>query len=251
MTTQTFQVQIDYVNLGMIGPVEVGGEVTFTPRFTSGKWSTDGQRIANAKPEKKSVTSQGGAQTFTLAHPTGWLIGFQWLVTVVIDGETIIPAVPIRIPDPGTINWLPGLLNFEPSVPGVPVTIQTVVLPSGIGDGVIVKEGAAFVSVPVSEFEGGGGGGAVESVNGETGAVTLDAAAVGALPADYAPAWGDIPDKPSTFPATAHNHSFSQVPGLNTALTNKAGTTTGVTVDMGTVRPPFGIANRIFIEVIP
>jgi hypothetical protein len=38
-----------------------------------------------------------------------------------------------------------------------------------------------------SDEQGGGGGGAVQSVNGQTGAVVLDAADVGALPDDYTP----------------------------------------------------------------
>lgn len=38
-----------------------------------------------------------------------------------------------------------------------------------------------------SDEQGGGGGGAVESVNGKTGVVVLDAADVGALPDDYTP----------------------------------------------------------------
>jgi len=38
-----------------------------------------------------------------------------------------------------------------------------------------------------SDEQGGGGGGAVESVNGKTGAVVLDATDVGALPDDYTP----------------------------------------------------------------
>lgn len=38
-----------------------------------------------------------------------------------------------------------------------------------------------------SDEQGGGGGGAVESVNGKTGAVVLDASDVGALPDDYTP----------------------------------------------------------------
>jgi hypothetical protein len=45
------------------------------------------------------------------------------------------------------------------------------------------------------------GGGAVDSVNGQTGAVVLSAASVDALPDTYEPAWDDILDKP-TIPAT-------------------------------------------------
>jgi len=48
--------------------------------------------------------------------------------------------------------------------------------------------------------------GAVVSVNGATGVVVLDAAAVGALADDYAPEWDDVTDKPSTFPPSAHTH---------------------------------------------
>ena len=44
------------------------------------------------------------------------------------------------------------------------------------------------------------GSGAVDSVNGQVGVVSLDAADVGARPDTYNTPWGDIPDKPSTFP---------------------------------------------------
>lgn len=47
---------------------------------------------------------------------------------------------------------------------------------------------------PILGYDGemidGGGGGAVESVNGQTGAVTLDASDVGALPDTYTPPAG-------------------------------------------------------------
>lgn len=46
----------------------------------------------------------------------------------------------------------------------------------------------------------GDSAGAVESVNGETGVVVLDAGSVGALPDDYTPTWGSVTGKPSTFP---------------------------------------------------
>lgn len=53
--------------------------------------------------------------------------------------------------------------------------------------------------------------GAVDSVNGQTGVVVLDAADVGALPDTYAPAWDDVTSKPSTFAPSAHVHSASDV----------------------------------------
>lgn len=50
---------------------------------------------------------------------------------------------------------------------------------------------------------GGGGGGAVDSVNGQTGVVELDAADVGARPDSYVPAWSDITSKPAVIAAGA------------------------------------------------
>lgn len=70
----------------------------------------------------------------------------------------------------------------------------------------------------------GGGGGAVDSVNGRTGDVTLDAAAVNALPDTYVPpvqTWGQIPDKPTTFTPTAHSHAIADVTNLQAALDGK------------------------------
>ena len=49
---------------------------------------------------------------------------------------------------------------------------------------------------PLPTTGSGGGGGAVESVNGQTGVVNLTAADVGAKPASYVPDWDDITDKP-------------------------------------------------------
>jgi hypothetical protein len=39
----------------------------------------------------------------------------------------------------------------------------------------------------------------------------LTAADVGALADDYAPAWGDVTGKPSTYPPSSHSHSWSSL----------------------------------------
>lgn len=54
---------------------------------------------------------------------------------------------------------------------------------------------------PLPTTGSGGGGGAVESVNGQTGAVILTAADVDAKPASYVPDWDEITGKPDTFGA--------------------------------------------------
>lgn len=53
--------------------------------------------------------------------------------------------------------------------------------------------------------------GAVDSVNGQTGTVVLDAADVGALPDTYIPAWADISGKPLTFAPSAHVHAAADI----------------------------------------
>lgn len=68
---------------------------------------------------------------------------------------------------------------------------------------------------------GGGTGGAVSSVNGEVGAVVLDAADVGARPAGNVP-WTDVSGAPATFPPSAHQHLVGDVTGLQGALDGKA-----------------------------
>lgn len=67
----------------------------------------------------------------------------------------------------------------------------------------------------------GSDGPSVESVNGQSGVVVLDAADVGALPDDYtppAPTWGSVTGKPSTFAPEAHTHDIEDVTGLQAIL---------------------------------
>ena len=70
--------------------------------------------------------------------------------------------------------------------------------------------------VVVGDIPGAGGG--VDSVNGQTGAVTLSAGDVDALPDSYVPAWGDVTGKPSTFPPAAHTHDIADVSGLQAII---------------------------------
>lgn len=51
----------------------------------------------------------------------------------------------------------------------------------------------------------------VDSVNGQTGAVNLDADDVGARPDDYVPGWNEITGKPATFPPSSHTHPANEV----------------------------------------
>lgn len=76
-----------------------------------------------------------------------------------------------------------------------------------------------------SVVTGGGGGGKVDSVNGQTGTVVLTAADVGARPSSYVPTWSEVrnkptivptnwanvADKPTTFTPSVHTHAAADV----------------------------------------
>ena len=78
---------------------------------------------------------------------------------------------------------------------------------------------------------GGGGGGAVDSVNGETGIVVLDAADVGARPDTYVPAWSEVTSKPAVIAAGADEATARSAIGAGTS--NLAIGTTGTTAMAG------------------
>ncbi|MFJ9387687.1 hypothetical protein ACIRON_02630 [Nocardioides sp. NPDC101246] len=73
----------------------------------------------------------------------------------------------------------------------------------------------AFVTAAVAA--GGGGGGAVDSVNGQTGVVVLDAADVGARPDTYVPAWSDVTSKPAVIAAGADAATARSAIGAGTS----------------------------------
>lgn len=67
---------------------------------------------------------------------------------------------------------------------------------------------------------GGGGGGAVDSVNGQTGVVVLDADDVGARSAGDVP-WAEVSGKPTTFAPTIGATSTTAVAGNDARLTDQ------------------------------
>lgn len=87
---------------------------------------------------------------------------------------------------------------------------------AGSGDAADAPSGA----VPINLYGAGGSGGGADSVNGQTGAVVLDAEDVGALPDSYtppAPTWTSVTGKPATFPPTIGSTATTALAG-NTAL---------------------------------
>lgn len=214
MTTKTFAVTVDYATLAQSGTTEKVGKVTFTPRFAGNSaWTTDGTRIVDAQPVTMDVTSGGDSQTFVLAHPEGWLLGFTWIVSAVIEGRSVLGPMPIRTPAPDTINALPSLLDVVPNtLPNV--TVQTIVVPASVADGdVLAKSGAGVVGIDPADLGGGGGAPAVHT-HPISDVESLQAALDGKAP-------------------TVHTHLISQTPGLQTTLDGKASTShTHATTDI-------------------
>lgn len=133
-----------------------------------------------------------------------------WLVTGVYGVSYTHPAVAIRahdieVTDAHTEGAPLDLVTAMP--PGGPVlTASQYAELSARIDGIVVEAGA------------------VSSVNGKTGAVTLSAADVGALPSTYTPpaqSWSSVTGKPSTFTPATHTHAVADVTGLQAALDGK------------------------------
>lgn len=102
---------------------------------------------------------------------------------------------------------------------------------------------------------GGGGGGAVDSVNGETGVVVLDAADVGAKPASYVPTWTEVTGKPTTFApitGTAANQAMpgnTVIPTNTNQLTNGAGFVTAADAPVRSVAGKTGVVTLAAADI--
>jgi hypothetical protein len=140
----------------------------------------------------------------------------------VTTGFTNAPSAQIEVARlEGTIDSTEGVSTFIEllDVPGS-YTGQA-------GKAVVVRGdevGLEFVEVS----------GAVDSVNGQTGVVVLDAADVGAKESTYVPDWTEITSKPTTFAPSAHVHSASDITsGVMATARLGTGTADATTVLLG------------------
>ena len=157
----------------------------------------------------------------------GWTVSVTEALTAGQGKQYAIQPLLAHLanPIPG-INL--GTVEVPPGSPTVPAPVYAKGVAGGVAaldaDGDVVDASGVKVT----------GGGDVASVNGLTGAVTLSAADVGALPTSYtppAPAWGDVTGKPATFAPAAHTQAISTVTGLQTALDGKATAAQGAKAD--------------------
>lgn len=101
----------------------------------------------------------------------------------------------------------------------------------------------------------GGGGGAVDSVNGKTGVVVLNAADVGAKPSSYVPDWTEVTNKPTTFApiiGTAANQALAGntvIPTNTNQLTNGAGFVTAADAPVRSVAGKTGVVTLAAADI--
>lgn len=144
--------------------------------------------------------------------------GGAWAVNVTHGGVVLLA---------GRVQWhsawsgscgTDGVVRFVGGPPGPPGGPGVGVPTGGSVGQVLGKTGGGDFETGWVDQTGGGGGGAVDSVNGQTGDVVLDAGDVGALPAST-----PIPSAPADVGAApaVHSHAIGDVTGLSGALAGK------------------------------
>lgn len=212
-------------------PVE--GKVTFTPSPDKLLNTSALPSPVTILPKPVEVTLTDGSFTTSLVatddldnNPAGW----TYAVRFALNGGLKMDPFSISVPEGATVD----LTTVAPvgTSNGVTITRGAGVAPGGTAGQVLAKASATdYDTTWVDQSSGGGTGGAVDSVNGQTGAVVLDAAAVGALPDTYAPTWAQVTSKPATFPPSTHNHDerYYTETEVDTQLAGKADAAGGLT----------------------
>ena len=171
------------------------GTVTFTPKEVLRK-TTDANypAIVLSAPESAALSSSG--RILDAEGRQGiWLATGIYTVTFEITGAPrAIPSFDIQVTAEHTDAAPLDLATLVPYIPPTGTVVQTIVVPSGGTEGqVLVRNTAGGL---VWADQSGSTGDAVASVNGQTGAVVLTAADIGAQPAGaYATLTdGTVPD---------------------------------------------------------
>lgn len=213
--------------------------------------------LANGNPGEGTVTF---TPEVILIDPATDEIVLPVAFTVTLDatGSISVQLPATDDPDLVPVNWVyrvvenigtPALKNrvaYNLSVPhdGGPIDLSDVVIPGPDGDPQFTYATLAELRnwVPVEGTPGhvltlapegggvwapggGGGGGAVDSVNGQTGVVVLNAGHVGAAPAVHTHAQSDITGLATALGGkanTSHTHAQGDITGLTTTLSNKS-----------------------------
>ena len=220
MTTMPTEITYGYVTARIILATGDGADPDRLPDAQPAKGTT-----VKITPKNQIVRLAGASPVLIAKQPItctldeeGRLLDPQgnlgvWLVTGVYTVTYSSPsaAIPAHNIEVTTAHTEASPLNLTTAMPP--------------GGPVLTASQYAELSARIDALPtGGSGGGAVSSVNGKTGAVTLNAADVSALPSTYtppAPSWSSVTGKPSTFTPSAHTHAVADVTGLQAALDGK------------------------------
>lgn len=139
-------------------------------------------------------------------------------VVEVIEDVVVIGVEPP--PLPASVVQLPGetvVITQQTGAPGPPgIGMPT----GGTTNQVLAKNSNTDYDFKFVDAATGGGG-SVDSVNGQTGVVVLDANDVDARPETWVPAWSEVSGKPTSFTPATHTHAITDTTGLETALAGK------------------------------
>lgn len=211
------------VDLGDFGGGDIEGTVVYvaTPKYLLNITAEPRPKILLPKVVTATLNA-GYASTELIAtddldnNPHDWTYVAQFKLL----GGAALDPIPFELPEGSTVNLA--------TVAGVAKSNGvTIIRGEGVPDsadaldGQVVTWDEATGRAVWENPTGGGTGGAVSSVNGETGAVVLDAADVGARPAGDVP-WAEVSGAPATFPPSTHQHPVGDVTGLQGALDGKA-----------------------------
>lgn len=185
------------------------GTLKFQPEFTALKnvSATPPTIILPAAVTVNLVDGAGSVELVATDDPDNNPQDWTYKVSASLGGGATLTSFSISVPSGSTQD----LADLQPvtSSKGV-ATIVGPGVPAGGDAGQILQKNTSndydtsWVNAP--EGTGGGGGGAITSVNGQVGVVVLSAADVGAMSSGYVPDWSDLTNKPASFPPDLHNH---------------------------------------------
>lgn len=163
--------------------VNVEGSVTFTPSPSSIKNVTALPPVT-ILPTPVTVALSNGAlpvtQLIATDDPDNNPAGWTYAVSFALKGGVRLASFSFELHEGAAVDLTTVIPVAQAN--GQAITRGIGVEPGGLTGQVLAKASDADYDTTWVAQSGGGTGGAVDSVNGETGAVTLTAADVGALP---------------------------------------------------------------------
>lgn len=214
LTTKAFYIEVPEggtVNLVTENPVQQSNGALIVEGVPTG--GTTGQVLAKASgtsydTEWVDASAGGGGAVTSVAGKTG--------VVTLVKGDVGLSNVDNTSDAAKSVSTATSTaLGLKANLASPTFTGTPAVPTAAPGTDTTQVASTAFVTAAVAA--GGGGGGAVDSVNGQTGVVSLDAADVGARPDSYVPTWSEVDGKPAVIAAGADEATARSAIGAGTS----------------------------------